>query len=141
MDTTIDMSVLLEEFLEDAAEHLDAAESSLLLVEKSGGEGVVDEAGLTLVLGNLHTLKGNAGMMGLTPMQQYVHKLESVLKQALDGSLLLTTTIFESFYSAVNVLRQSLEKLEKNPAELIATPKKENRLPFHLNIDQATALV
>ncbi len=31
--------------------------------------------------------------------------------------------------------------IDKNPAELIATPKKENRLPFHLDIDQATALV
>lgn len=31
--------------------------------------------------------------------------------------------------------------LTKNPAELIATPKKENRLPFHLNIDQVTTLV
>jgi len=29
----------------------------------------------------------------------------------------------------------------KNPAELIATPKKENRLPFHLDIDQVTTLV
>ncbi len=29
----------------------------------------------------------------------------------------------------------------KNPAELIATPKKEQRLPFHLDIDQATALM
>jgi integrase/recombinase XerC len=28
-----------------------------------------------------------------------------------------------------------------NPAELIATPKKEQNLPFHLNIDQATALM
>ncbi|CAH2032276.1 tyrosine recombinase XerC [Trichlorobacter ammonificans] len=28
-----------------------------------------------------------------------------------------------------------------NPAELIATPKKEQRLPFHLNIDQVTTLV
>jgi integrase/recombinase XerC len=28
-----------------------------------------------------------------------------------------------------------------NPAELIATPKREQRLPFHLNIDQAVALV
>lgn len=28
-----------------------------------------------------------------------------------------------------------------NPAELIATPKKEHRLPFHLDIDQATTLV
>jgi len=29
----------------------------------------------------------------------------------------------------------------KNPAELIATPRKENRLPFHLDIDQVTTLV
>jgi integrase/recombinase XerC len=32
-------------------------------------------------------------------------------------------------------------RLEKNPAELVATPKKEKRLPFHLNIDQVTALM
>ncbi|GFO68877.1 tyrosine recombinase XerC [Geomonas limicola] len=32
-------------------------------------------------------------------------------------------------------------RLEKNPAELVATPKKEKRLPFHLNIDQVTTLV
>lgn len=31
--------------------------------------------------------------------------------------------------------------IERNPAELIATPKKEKRLPFHLDIDQATALM
>lgn len=29
----------------------------------------------------------------------------------------------------------------KNPAELVATPKKEKRLPFHLTIDEITALV
>jgi len=32
-------------------------------------------------------------------------------------------------------------RLEKNPAELVGTPKKEKRVPFHLNIDQVTALV
>jgi integrase/recombinase XerC len=31
--------------------------------------------------------------------------------------------------------------VEKNPAELVSTPKKEKRLPFHLNIDEVTALV
>lgn len=31
--------------------------------------------------------------------------------------------------------------VDKNPAELIATPKKEQRLPFHLDIDQTTALM
>jgi len=32
-------------------------------------------------------------------------------------------------------------RLEKNPAELVGTPKKEKRVPFHLNIDQVTTLV
>jgi integrase/recombinase XerC len=32
-------------------------------------------------------------------------------------------------------------RLQKNPAELVATPKKEKRLPFHLNIDQVSSLV
>ena len=32
-------------------------------------------------------------------------------------------------------------RVEKNPAELVGTPKKEQRLPFHLNIDQVTSLV
>jgi integrase/recombinase XerC len=31
--------------------------------------------------------------------------------------------------------------IENNPAELVATPKKEKRLPFHLDIDQVTTLV
>ncbi|MBI5483942.1 MAG: tyrosine recombinase XerC [Deltaproteobacteria bacterium] len=31
--------------------------------------------------------------------------------------------------------------ISKNPAELVATPKKEQRLPFHLDIDQATSLM
>lgn len=31
--------------------------------------------------------------------------------------------------------------IEKNPAELVSTPKKEKKLPFHLNIDEITALV
>lgn len=32
-------------------------------------------------------------------------------------------------------------QLSVNPAELVATPKKEQRLPFHLDIDQVTTLV
>jgi integrase/recombinase XerC len=31
--------------------------------------------------------------------------------------------------------------IDKNPAELVSTPKKEKKLPFHLNIDEITTLV
>ncbi len=32
-------------------------------------------------------------------------------------------------------------RVAKNPAELVATPKREKKVPFHLNIDEVTALV
>jgi integrase/recombinase XerC len=32
-------------------------------------------------------------------------------------------------------------RLARNPAELVSTPKKEKRVPFHLTIDEVTALV
>jgi integrase/recombinase XerC len=37
------------------------------------------------------------------------------------------------------LLRQG--KIARNPAELVSTPKKEKHLPFHLTIDEVTALV
>jgi integrase/recombinase XerC len=46
--------------------------------------------------------------------------------------------------SAVRALFRYLMRegrLERNPAELVSTPKKEQRVPFHLNIDQVFALV
>ncbi len=37
------------------------------------------------------------------------------------------------------LLREGM--VTRNPAELVSTPKKEKQLPFHLNIDEVTALV
>lgn len=46
--------------------------------------------------------------------------------------------------SAIRALYRFLMRegrVGKNPAELVTTPKKEKKLPFHLNIDQVSALV
>jgi two-component system chemotaxis sensor kinase CheA len=114
---SFDTSVLLKEYLEDAAGHLEAVEASLLELEKRAAQGVCDKGIITLLLGNLHTLKGNSGMMGFTPLQQYVHKLETVLKPVMDDSSPLSAGLFEMFYAALNALRSGLRKISENPAE------------------------
>lgn len=46
--------------------------------------------------------------------------------------------------SAIRALYRFLMRegrVGRNPAELVTTPKKEKKLPFHLNIDQVSALV
>jgi len=35
------------------------------------------------VLGTLHTLKGNSGMMGFDSLKGYIHKVEELLKKVL----------------------------------------------------------
>ncbi len=110
-----DMTVLLEEFLEDANGHLEAAETSLLELERRSSTGV-DNTILALLLGNLHTLKGNAGMMGFSTLQQFVHKIESTVKKLEDEKLLLTGSLFEALYASINSIREALQQLQLNPA-------------------------
>ncbi len=116
MDNDFDSSVLLKEYLDDAAGHLDAVEASLLELEKKAEQEECDKAILNALLGNLHTLKGNSGMMGFVAVQQYVHMLEAVLKPVMDDVSPLSTVLFEAFYAALNSLRGGLRDLSENPA-------------------------
>lgn len=119
MDGVIDISLLIEEFLDDANGHVEAVETSLMELEKRWSEGVLDDTLLTLLLGNLHTLKGNSGMMGFTPVQQYVHKLESALKNVQERTVPLSVTVFEAFYSAVSALRSNFTRLAADPKTVL----------------------
>ena len=116
MNNTVDMSILLDEFLEDATGHLDAIESALLELEKNNSSGLVDVALITQILGNLHTVKGNSGMMGLSSIQQLVHKLEAVFKQVLEGTVGLSQAFFETLYTVLNNIREALAKLVDSPS-------------------------
>lgn len=119
MDNGIDLSVLMEEFLDDANGHVEAVESSLMELEKRWADGVLDGVILTTLLGNLHTLKGNSGMMGLTPVQQYIHKLESAFKTIQEGIIPVSADVFETFYAAVTSIRAAFVALTRDAASAI----------------------
>jgi integrase/recombinase XerC len=67
-------------------------------------------------------------------LRRYMAQLSRNSKKSSIGRKLAAIRSFFKF-----LLRQGV--IAKNPAELISTPKKENRLPFHLDIDQTTALM
>lgn len=67
-------------------------------------------------------------------LRRYLAGLGKSLKKSSIGRKLAA---IKSFFHYL----QRLGLISGNPAELISTPKKENRLPFHLNIDQTTTLV
>ncbi len=72
---------LLDEFLLEARERADEVESMLLRLGSSDSE-VVD-ASIARAKRELHTLKGNSGMMGFSDLQALAHRMEDQV-EALD---------------------------------------------------------
>ncbi len=92
-------------YLEDAREHLAVLDRALLALEKDGHDG---ETAASL-LGPLHTLKGNSGMMGFTRVKEYVHRLEEVLSRARDGALRLDGPAVDRLLAGAAALRDAVE--------------------------------
>ena len=70
---------LLDEFLLEARERADEVESMLLGLSSSDAE--VKESSLARVKRELHTLKGNSGMMGFTDLQALAHRMEDQVEE------------------------------------------------------------
>ncbi len=92
-------------YLEDAREHLAVLDAALLRLEREGPDPEI----VVSLLGPLHTLKGNSGMMGFTAIKDYVHRLEEVLARARDGALPLDSATLDQLLQGALALREVVE--------------------------------
>jgi two-component system chemotaxis sensor kinase CheA len=105
---------LLNIYLEDARGHLEALDHCLLTLEREG----LDPDVVSAVLGPLHTLKGNSGMMGFTGIKDYVHRLEDVFSQIVEGSVPLEASVFDRLFSGASALRDAVEQACREKGEV-----------------------
>jgi two-component system chemotaxis sensor kinase CheA len=96
---------LVNIYLEDARGHLEALEHCLLGLERDGFDTEV----IAAVLGPLHTLKGNSGMMGFTAIKDYVHRLEDVFAQLNEKGTKPNGTVFDVLFAGASALRDAVE--------------------------------
>jgi len=104
---------LLAIYLEDARQHLEALDHCLLTLEREGP----DEETVAAVLGPLHTLKGNSGMIGFSGIKDYVHRLEDVFAHVRDGTLVLQPEAFDRLFAGATALRDSIEHSSREGTE------------------------
>ena len=97
---------LLSIYLEDARVHLEALDHGLLALEREG----LDSEVVSSILGPLHTLKGNSGMMGFTGIKDYVHRLEDVVARVRDGGYELEAGLFDLLFAGASALRDAVER-------------------------------
>jgi two-component system chemotaxis sensor kinase CheA len=92
-------------YLEDAREHLAVPDDVLLRLERTGP----DPDAAASLLGPLHTLKGNSGMIGFVGIKDYVHRLEDVFTRLRDGTLDLGPAALQRLFEGATALREAVE--------------------------------
>ena len=103
-----------ERFATEALEHLREAAAALLEWEKQPAKRTfLDEAFRVM-----HTFKGNAGFMGLAPLEEVGHELESVLEALRQGRTAQTAEC-SLLLKTVDSLREGVEKLASGEKEYL----------------------
>ncbi|MFP4157167.1 MAG: chemotaxis protein CheW [Opitutales bacterium] len=93
---------ILKEFILECREHLETIESDLLKIEENA-DGDVDEL-VNTVFRAAHSIKGGAGFMGLSAIQELAHKTENVLDRVRSKEIHPDPEL-------INILLQSFDRL------------------------------
>lgn len=99
---------LIRDYLDDAGNHLNDVDTALLSLEKNGHSAEL----IKDILGSLHTLKGNSGMMGFDSLKTYIHSIEELLKKVLDNKCDLNK-VMNALFESANVIRNALQEIER----------------------------
>ena len=103
-------SELLNEFIEDARDHLQAAGEHLVVLEKDSG-AIEDLNGL---LRRLHTIKGNSGFLDLHNIYALLHKAENILQTARETNCSsCPPDLTDCLFSVIDMVDTMLTNLEQ----------------------------
>ncbi len=118
---------ILQGFIEESLEHLADIENDLLAIEEAGEK--IDENLVNKVFRAAHSIKGGAGFMGLTGIQELSHAMENVLGLIRSKKIVPNPEI-------VNVLLLASDQLEN----LIEDIQNSNDVDLTSHIDPLNAI-
>lgn len=114
---SIEDDEILQGFIEESLEHLADIENDLLAIEE-GGENIDVEL-VNKVFRAAHSIKGGAGFMGLTVIQNLAHAAENVLGLIRSEKLIPTPEIINVLLLASDELQQLIEDVgNSNDADI-----------------------
>ncbi len=107
---TFEDDEILQGFVEESLEHLADIENDLLAIEANGAD--IDVELVNKVFRAAHSIKGGAGFMGLTGIQNLAHATENVLGLIRSEKLVPTPEIINVLLLATDELQQMIEEVE-----------------------------
>ena len=98
-------SEVLEYFLPEATEHLEAMTAALLAVEA----GARDEDTFATIFRAAHTLKGAAYTVGCAPLGDATHQIEDLLGAVREHRLPVTPAVTEAIFAGTTAIKRVLQ--------------------------------
>ena len=98
---------LIQDFIVEATEHLDASEGAMLELETH----LEDTDTLNLIFRAFHTIKGMAGFMNLKQIGSLSHEAENLLDLARKGDLILVGSNADAIFKAIDMLKSMVTNL------------------------------
>ena len=120
----LDINQYIDVFVEEAKEHLQSLNDSLLELEKD----ITNQSFINEIFRIAHTLKGMAGTMGFENMANLTHEMENVLDAVRSEKVILNENIIDIIFECFDVLDYS--------TNIIATTGKEDNNNYGLLIDK-----
>ncbi|WP_136810693.1 chemotaxis protein CheW [Desulfosediminicola flagellatus] len=103
---------ILQGFIEESLEHLADIETDLLAIEETGAN--IDEDLVNKVFRAAHSIKGGAGFMGLTAIQELSHASENVLGMIRSKKLVPNPEIINVLLLASDQLQRMIEDVQNS---------------------------
>jgi two-component system, chemotaxis family, sensor kinase CheA len=104
---------VLKDFLVESHENLDQLDRDFIALEAD--PSAPDRIGS--IFRTIHTLKGSAGFLGLSRLEQLAHAGESLLSLLRDGALSLTPEMTSALLALVDRVRGILHSIEQTGSE------------------------
>lgn len=103
---------ILQGFIEESLEHLADIENDLLAIEEGGAN--IDEDLVNKVFRAAHSIKGGAGFMGLSTIQELSHATENILGLIRSKKIIPNPEIINVLLLASDQLQQMIEDVQNS---------------------------
>ncbi|MEM8944609.1 MAG: chemotaxis protein CheW [Planctomycetota bacterium] len=107
------------EFVVESNEHMADIENQLLSIEESGADVDVDL--VNEVFRGIHSIKGAAGFLGLTKVNDLAHNLENILNMMRNDQLVPTSPMIDVMLRAADKLQGLINDVENSNNEDVSS--------------------
>ncbi|MBQ9511995.1 MAG: chemotaxis protein CheA [Lachnospiraceae bacterium] len=109
----MDVSEYLGVFLDEAKEHLQALNDSIMTLEQEpDNEDCINE-----IFRAAHSMKGMAGTMGYKRMQDLTHDIEDVFSDVRNGTLKITPNIVDTLFQCLDAVQAYVDNITETQDE------------------------